>query len=773
MGKLGKKARKFSKKNLQSVLRKNRKLNSKFNKRRTSKSGKEDGGKEQKKDAVELSNARNTEGEYIEDTPLDAIFSEDENDVFGDDSDSDGYLSEESSDLHLSHGETENSQEGNFGSSGSDLSVQNREIQLELAKKTKKLDKLKEKDPDFSNFLDGCHKRSEQFRNKKYADEDEMSEDDMQPENVDGVNTHGSKLLTSSAIDSLCQLVKEHQSVPALTSLLNGYRAACHYGAESTRVFDADSCCGIQNSETFCKILMFMLNEADNIFRGLMGISSSNPKKEKSLDLSKNSKWNTLKPLIKSYLRSTLLLLNEVNESEILAFSLARIRASLTFFVAFPSLLRRLIKIAVHLWATGKGTISSLSFFIIRDVASVFRSDCFDTCFINTYKSFIGHCQFMEPVLFQHVQFLRNSFVELCSVDLQKASSKAMVSIKQLSKILKQGLLTKKKEAVKKICSWQYTNCIDLWVMFISANIPDYDLQPLLFMIIQIINGVAVLFSGPRYLPLRVKCIQWLNQLSSSSGIFIPIASLVVDILEYKIGKDVGKPGKDTNMMCSVKFPKNWLKSRNFQEQCVVSVLELLSAHFSQWSYHISFPDLATIPLVRLRKFHEITTIESFKRIVKRFIDQVEQNIEFVRKKRDEVPFSPKDQQSVESFLQLEKHSGNTPFAQYYKSIIDKATSRDLALFEKFSEAEKINKKTQKKTKRPQNDKVTEGANGKHSEKRKANASTNGSSQGKKRKQPQNDKAGANGKHSGKRKANASINGGRQGKMRREEKSES
>ncbi|KAM2999063.1 hypothetical protein FF2_040646 [Malus domestica] len=738
MGKLGKKARKFSKKNLQSVLRKNRKLNSKFNKRRTSKKGgKEDSGKEQKKDAVELSNARNTEGIYIEDTPLDTIFSEDENDVFGDDSDSDGYLSEDSSDLHC---ETENSQEGNFGSSGSDLSVQNREIQLELAKKMKKLDKLKDKDPDFSNFLENYHKRSEQFRNKKYADEDEMSEDDMQPENVDGVNTHASKLLTSSAIDSLCQLVKEHQSVPALTSLLNGYRAACHYGAETTSVFNADSCHGIQNSETFCKILMFMLNEADNVFRGLLGISSSNPKKEKSLDLSKNSKWNTLKPLIKSYLRSTLLLLNEVNDSEILAFSLSRIRASMIFFVAFPSLLRRLIKIAVHLWATGKGTISSLSFLIIRDVASVFRSDCFDTCFINTYKSFIGHCQFMEPVIFQHVQFLRNSFVELCSVDLQKASSKAMVSIKQLSKILKQGLLTKKKEAVKKICGWQYTSCIDLWVTFISANIPDYDLQPLLFMIIQIINGVAVLFSGPRYLPLRVKCIQWLNQLSSSSGIFIPIASLVVDILEYKIGKDVGKPGKDTNIMCSVKFPKNWLKSRNFQEQCVVSVIELLSAHFAQWSYHISFPDLATIPLVRLRKFHEITTIESFKRIVKRFIDQVEQNIEFVRKKRDEVPFSPKDQQSVESFLQLEKHSGNTPFAQYYKSIIDKAASRNLALFEKFSEVDKINKKTQKKTKQPPNDKVTQGANGKHSEKRKANAS---------------------------------INGGRQGKMRRKEKSES
>lgn len=102
-------------------------------------------------------------------------------------------------------------------------------------------------------------------------------------------------------------------------------------------------------------------------------------------------------------------------------------------------------------------------------------------------------------------------------------------------------------EAIKKICSWEYANCIDLWVMFISANIRDYDIQPLCYMAIQLINGVANLFPGPRYFPLRLRCIQWLNKLSSSSGIFIPVTSFVLDLLEYKIGKEDGKPGKSIN----------------------------------------------------------------------------------------------------------------------------------------------------------------------------------------------------------------------------------
>ncbi|KAG6669917.1 nucleolar complex protein 2 homolog [Carya illinoinensis] len=680
MGKLGKKARKFAKKNLQSVLKRKRKLKSVF-KKRTSKRDEHDAAEDQEGDAIELSNGRKPEGGDIEDISLDAIFSEDDSDLSGDDSESDGYLSEDSKCAYVIESGSEDYLEGNRGSA---LSMQNGEIHLDLAQKTKKLNRLKEKDPDFAKLLESYDKGLQPFRNEEtFSDEGETINESMQ--------SNESKFLTMSALRFWCQLAKEQKSLPALTSLINGYRTVCHYGTKSD-VFGANSYHIIQNSETFCEMLMFMLHEGDNIFRGLLGISSSNCKKEAILELKNTSKWKALKPLIKSYLRSTLYLLNQVTEHEILAFSVARLRASIIYFAAFPSLLHRLVKISVHLWATGEGSLSSHSFLIIKDVASAFSSSCFDTCLVKAYKAFIGHCQFVDSVLLKHFQFLRNSLVELCSLDVQKSSNKAMICIKQLAKILQQGLQTKKKEALKKICSWQYTNCIDLWVMFIAACIHDYDLQPLLFMLIQIINGVALLFPGPRYLPLRIKCIQWLNNLSSSSGVFIPVTSLVLDVLEYKVGKEGGKRGKAFKFSSAVKLPKYWLKSQNFQEACVSSAIELLSVHFAQWSYHISFPEVATIPLIHLRKFHEITTIERFRRVVKRFIDQVELNVEFVQKKRDEVAFSPKDQQSVESFLQLEKHNGNFPFTQYYRSIMDNAASRNLFLSEKFPGAAKVKK---------------------------------------------------------------------------------
>lgn len=103
------------------------------------------------------------------------------------------------------------------------------------------------------------------------------------------------------------------------------------------------------------------------------------------------------------------------------------------------------IQIGVHLWATGEETVSFHSFLILQDVASGFSSDCFDLCLIKMYKAFIGHCKFAEPALFKHLQFLRNSFVELCSQDLLRSSNKAKVSINNLSRILQLGLQTKKK----------------------------------------------------------------------------------------------------------------------------------------------------------------------------------------------------------------------------------------------------------------------------------------------------------------------------------------
>ncbi|KAK6136041.1 hypothetical protein DH2020_030207 [Rehmannia glutinosa] len=567
MGKLGKKARKFAKKHLQSVLRNRRKTKVLY-KKRARKDGPNDT-EEQVDNPLGLSN-----GSTLNLAMLLIVF-----------------LPLIGMTLKIAHCTLLSF--SFYEIATTTYSAQNKKIHADLAIQKKKLDRLR----------------------KKYSDEGDSSDQEEQGE--DNLDKDKRKPLTNSVINTWCQMVKEDHNQSALISLLNAYHAACHYGTESIGH-------RIENSETFCNILLFTLSNAD-----------------------------------------------DVTDSDILAFAMTRLRASLIFFVAFPSLIHRLIKAAVHLWATGGGVLSSASFLVTRDVAAIAT----------------------EITDIKHMQFLRDCIVELCSLDVQKSSIKAVASMSQLSKILSWGLQTKKKEAVRKICSWEYVNCIDVWVRFISANIRGYDLQSLFFLTTQLVNGLAHMFPGPRYFPLRLKCIEWLNYLANSSGNFIPVTSLVLDILEYKVAKEEEMLVNAFNIASILKMPKHYLKSKSFQDECFHSAVEQLSLHFAQWSHHISFPDLATVPLIRLRKIHEITTLESLRRMVKRFIDQVEQNVDFVQKKRDEVSFSPHDHQSVDSFLQLEKSSLNAPFSQYYRSVLEKAAERNLHKTEKISLPEKRNLK--------------------------------------------------------------------------------
>ncbi|KAI3943552.1 hypothetical protein MKW92_024450, partial [Papaver armeniacum] len=572
-------------------------------------------------------------------------------------SDSDEFLPETSEGAYDAAGESDDeSAEGN----DRPLQAQNKELRLELAKQKKKLDRLIKKDPEFAEFLEARADELEQ--DSDYSDSDEEAETSGQ-DMVEADSSIG-KPLTTAIIDSWCRLILEEKNLSVLPNLLNAYRAACQYG--SGDAIDAISQ-RIQSSKTFVKIVNFTLREADNIFRTHLEIPSPDCEKHTVLGLKKTQKWKDSEPLIQSYLSSTIIFLNH----------------SLTiFFAAFPSLLKKLIKVTVHLWATGEGKVPSASFLIMRDAATQLSLNCLESCLIKTYKAFIARSKFFGAHKFVTHKISYDSLVELYSLDVPRSCSKALVSIQQLATILRQCLHTKEKETMEKIYSWQYINCVDLWVKYVCANVEDNDLQLLVYLIVQIVNGVVHLFSGPRHLPLRVKCIQMLNQLSSASRDFIPVTSLVLDSLEYiGTGKADAKSAKPFDMSFALKVPKQWLKSRLFQEECVLSVIELLSAHFAQWSYHISFPELAAIPLIRLRKLNEKTTVESLRRPVKRLIDMVEQNVEFVNKKREEVAFSPKDKAAVDSFLQeIKVESKQTPFTQYYTDIIKRSLSRSLVM---------------------------------------------------------------------------------------------
>ncbi|KAL9226971.1 hypothetical protein vseg_002723 [Gypsophila vaccaria] len=672
MGKLGKKARKFVKKNLPAVLKRQRKQKSLFNKRKSSQKSKRNAVENQSGDAT--TTERKPVIDDLVDVSLDIFSSEEGYDMVEGGSDMDEYLSEDSS---CSYDDGNRELDLEDSREDVELSTENKKLQSELLEKNGKLEALKKKDPKFALFLQDRLKDLDSFQDEDMSDDEEASDHELKSENGGDAGADTLNLLKSSTIDNWIQMLKVQDKHSVLPSLLNAFHAACHYGTDPSDVHVSTSPLIIQNREGFSRILMFMLSEADQLFRGILGVSSD-CKMETIVKLKSSSKWETAKPMVKSYLKSTLFLLNQFTDADILSYALTRLRASLVFFAVFPALQTMLLEVTVRLWATGGEALSTCAFVVLRGIACSLSNESYDKCLKRTYKAILSCCQIVDPARLKHLEYLKNSFVELCSIDFQTSANVVLASTQKLAKIVQLGLQTKE-EALKMICSWEFVVCVDIWVKFVHANIKDMDLHAILSALIQIILGVAKLFTGQRYLPLKVKCIQWLNRLSSND-IFIPISSLTLNILEHSNAEVDGKPGKGgVDFSTALKVPKHWLKSREFQEESVCATVELLCAHFLQWSHCISFPELATIPIIRMKQFHEKSTVESLRRTVKRLIDQVEKNVEFVQRKRDDVSFSPKDQASAESFIQIGKQSGNLSFVQYYKSVIQNAGTKKVS----------------------------------------------------------------------------------------------
>ncbi|KAL0371175.1 UNVERIFIED_CONTAM: Nucleolar complex protein 2 [Sesamum angustifolium] len=585
------------------------------------------------------------------------------------------------------------------------------------------LRKLQEKDPEFYEFLKEHDNELLEFDEEDLDDDVQTDVEEEEETDVDNVEHSDGEaeaekeeepprnVITSAMVDSWCNEIRDGAKLGAVRSLLRAFRSACHYGDDGGD--DPTAKFSTMSSSVFNKIMLFVLNEMDGILRGLLNLPPSGGKKEMVIDMMTTRRWKNYNHLVKSYLGNSLHVLNQMTDNEMIAFMLRRLKYSSVFLAAFPALLRKYIKVALHFWGTGSGALPVVSFLFLRDSCIRLGSDCLDDCIKGMYKAYVLNCQFVNSTKLQHLQFLSNCFTELFRVDIPSAYQHAFGYIRQLAMILKGALScstkkkktkgkgkeepssskkekgkeapssSAKKETFRKVYQWKYVNCLELWTGVISAYSSEAELAPLAYPLTQIITGVARLVPSACYFPLRLRCVRMLSRISAATGTFIPVSLLLLDMLEIKELRKppTGGAGKAVNLFSILKVSKSTLKTRAFQEACVFSVVEELTEHLAQWSYSIAFMELSFVPSVRLRNFCKSTKVERFRREMRRLIRQIEVNTDFINKKRTKISFLPNDPAAA-SFLEDEKKSGASPLSQYAVTLRQRAQERNDALME-------------------------------------------------------------------------------------------
>ena len=105
--------------------------------------------------------------------------------------------------------------------------------------------------------------------------------------------------------------------------------------------------------------------------------------------LKETKPWRNFGHLVKSYLSNALHVMNQMTDNQMISFTIRRLRSSVIFLAAFPALLRKHLKVALHFWGTGEGI----------------------------YKDYVANCKFVNSTKLQHIQFLSNCVVELMGLE--------------------------------------------------------------------------------------------------------------------------------------------------------------------------------------------------------------------------------------------------------------------------------------------------------------------------------------------------------------------
>ena len=351
---------------------------------------------------------------------------------------------------------------------------------------------------------------------------------------------------------------------------------------------------------------------------------------EKPLDpkvLERSPRWAEVKPLLNVFLRSTLHLISESKEPNLLAIVLKSLAKYVRYMTPFPRIADALLKTLTSLWSAPLGDASAdyqvvrlNAFLRIRQLALTQPFPFIELCLKKTYLAYARRAKFggdsasiMTNAL-PTLTFMGNCLVELYSLDHTSSYLHAFVYIRQLALLLRGYMQKKTKEAAQQVFCWQFVHCLKLWVAVLSTcckqaregmnegKNPDQLMRELVYPLTEIILGTVRLMPNPaRLVPLRFQCIRLCQQLAASSEKFIPATSLLMPVLDLKEldmkpkkikSKGSGSTTRGVQLPFLLKLSKDDpLRTAEEQEAVVAEFFQLLNRELELYRYSPGFPE--------------------------------------------------------------------------------------------------------------------------------------------------------------------------------------
>jgi nucleolar complex protein 2 len=181
-------------------------------------------------------------------------------------------------------------------------------------------------------------------------------------------------------------------------------------------------------------------------------------------------------------------------------------------------------------------------------------------------------------------------------------------------------------ESVKSVYSWQFYNCMKLWVLALTTASAS-DLALLVHPLVQLISGVIRLSNHMKYFPFHLKSFELLCMINQKTGQFVPAAQYILVPFEsnnYNFFNAKPKKLEDKiipDSLISLKIAKKHLETSEMKDRIIREALAALTQYLAISSDSIALPEMCISISGILRKFKKQSNNNTYRKSVQTFLE--------------------------------------------------------------------------------------------------------------------------------------------------------
>ncbi|KAF3934161.1 hypothetical protein ABW20_dc0103310 [Dactylellina cionopaga] len=536
---------------------------------------------------------------------------------------------------------------------------------------------LAENDPEFFKYL---QENDSELLDFKMAEQDDLSaisdldNEDEEEEEEEKTSKKGkkdksddgrSKIVQKSQVEGWAKSLKEQRSLRATREVVLAFRAAVHIGEAEEKSFKYS----IANPDVYHDLLVLALKEIPEVLNHHLPVKElSSGKIRISTD---SSKFKTLTTLLKSHSASLLHFLSNLTDSSTTKMVLNSTLGILPYLLSFRRFLRDFVKQVVDIWSSPstEDTARVTAYLVLRKIVVIGDQSLQEACLKAAYNGLLKGCRATTTYTLPSVNLMKNGGVDLFGLDEDLSYMLGFGYIRQLAVHLRNSITNNSKESYKQVYNWQYVHSLDFWSRVLATHCDGLKqaekgkqsaLYPLIYPLVQVTLGAARLIPTAQYFPLRLHLVRSLIRLSRHTGVYIPLASIIMEMLSSNEMKKAPKAStlKPLDFATMIRVPKSYLRSRVLQDGLGDQIVEVLSEYFVLWATSVAYPELIVPPVVVVRKYLKKasgggTTGNKnvrFNNALAGLVARLEANGKWVEEKRRDVSFGPGRMDEVMGF---------------------------------------------------------------------------------------------------------------------------